>query len=179
MSKNTKFLALTAVGIALFVVLSLCLQVPVFENYFLCLGYVAVAVYCCSFGTLSGTLVGFFGVILYCLVIDGLRGLPGWALGNLAIAPALGLYFRLARPMKSRALRLLLAVPVIVAACALGILVIKSETESLLYLQPFAIRAGKNLSAFIADAAVLILSLPVCELLDRPARRLFPDLARP
>lgn len=177
MSVNTKKIALTAVGIALFVVLSLCLQVPVFENYYLCLGYVAMAVYCCSFGTLSGTLVGFFGVILYCLVISGLRGMPGWALGNLVIGPALGLFFRFARPMKPW-LRLLLGIPVIVAACALGILVVKSETECLLYLQPFLVRAGKNMSAFIADAAVLILSLPVCEAVDRPARRMFPELVR-
>ena len=39
MSANTKKISLLAVGIALFVVLSLCLQVPVFENYYLCLGY--------------------------------------------------------------------------------------------------------------------------------------------
>ena len=77
MSANTKKISLLAVGIALFVVLSLCLQVPVFENYYLCLGYVVMAVYSYSFGTLSGTVVGFAGVILYCLVISGLRGMPG------------------------------------------------------------------------------------------------------
>ena len=32
MSEKTRKLCITAVGIALFVVLSLCLQVPVFEN---------------------------------------------------------------------------------------------------------------------------------------------------
>ena len=68
MSKQIKRISLLAVGIAMFVVLSLCLQVPVFENYYLCLGYVVMAVYCCSFGTLSGTIVGFFGVVLYCVV---------------------------------------------------------------------------------------------------------------
>ena len=57
MAEKTKKLALLAVGIALFVVLSLCLQVPVFENYYLCLGYVVMAVYCYSFGTLAGTVV--------------------------------------------------------------------------------------------------------------------------
>ena len=63
MSKQIKRISLLAVGIAMFVVMSLCLQVPVFENYYLCLGYVVMAVYCCSFGTLSGTVVGFFGVV--------------------------------------------------------------------------------------------------------------------
>ena len=51
-------ISLLGVGIALFVVLSLCLQVPVFENYYLCLGYAAMMVYCCFFGTLSGMLTG-------------------------------------------------------------------------------------------------------------------------
>ena len=62
----TKKLTLLAMGIALFVALSMCLQVPVFENYYLCLGYVVMAVYCYSFGSFSGTIVGFFGVLLYC-----------------------------------------------------------------------------------------------------------------
>ena len=178
MTVKTKKLALLAVGIALFVVLSLCLQVPVFENYYLCLGYVVMAVYCWSFGTLAGTVTGVFGVILYCVVISGMRGMPGWALGNVVIGLALGLCFRKTRTMKSRVLRTLIHIPVIVAACAAGILVVKSETEHLLYLQPFLVRAAKNTSAFIADAVMLVLSLPICELLDKPARRIFPELAK-
>ena len=105
MSKQIKRISLLAVGIAMFVVLSLCLQVPVFENYYLCLGYVVMAVYCCSFGTLSGTVVGFFGVVLYCVVISGLRGMPGWSLGNIIIGIGLGLAFRVVRPLKSTVLR--------------------------------------------------------------------------
>jgi uncharacterized membrane protein len=176
MSVRTKKLALFAVGIALFVVLSVCLQVPVFENYYLCLGYVAMAVYCYSFGTMAGPVVGVFGVILYCVVISGLRGMPGWALGNLVIGLALGVCYRQTRRLKSAPLRVVIHVIVIVAATALGILVVKSMTEKLLYLQPFAVRVGKNFSAFIADAVMLVLSEPICLALDRPARRILPEL---
>lgn len=179
MRTGTKRLALLAVGIALFVVLSLCLQVPVFENYYLCLGYVVMAVWCSAFGTLAGTAVGFFGVILYCVVISGLRGMPGWALGNVVIGLALGACYALTRGMERKALRTAIRVVTIVAATALGILVVKSMTEHLLYAQPFVVRAGKNLSAFIADAAMLILSEPVCLALDKPARKIFPELTRP
>ena len=38
-------ICINGIGIALFVVMTLCLQVPVFENYYLCLGYVAMAFY--------------------------------------------------------------------------------------------------------------------------------------
>ena len=42
---TTRKLCVTAMGVALFVVLALCLQVPVFENYYLCLGYVVMTVF--------------------------------------------------------------------------------------------------------------------------------------
>ena len=176
MSVKTKKICLMAVGIAMFVVLSLCLQVPVFENYYLCLGYAVMAVYCYSFGTLSGTVVGFFGVILYCVVISGMRGMPGWSLGNIVIGVALGLTFRATPKIRSVALQTLIHCAVIIAATALGILVVKSVTETLLYMQPFPVRVAKNMSAFIADAAMLIISLPICRILDKPAGKIFPEL---
>ena len=178
MNTTTQRISLLAVGIALFVALSMCLQVPVFENYYLCLGYVVMAVYCYSFGTISGTVAGTLGVVLYCLVINGLRGMPGWALGNVVIGICLGLTFRMTKQMKNRVLATALCVAAIVAGTALGILGIKSITESILYGQPFLVRAGKNVYAFIADVAVLIVSLPVCMMLDKTARKMFPKLAR-
>ena len=178
MSLKTKKISLLAVGIALFVVLSLCLQVPVFENYYLCLGYVVMAVYLYSFGTLSGTVVGFFGVILYCVVISGMRGMPGWALGNVVVGIALGLTFRSTRGLSSTALRALISCVVIVAASALGILAVKSEVEHLLYAQPFLVRCAKNMSAFIADSVMLAFSLPICRILHPYAEKIFPELKK-
>lgn len=175
---NTQKIAVLAVGTALFVALSMCLQVPVFENYFLCLGYVVMAVYCYSFGTVSGTIVGTSGVVLYCLVINGLRGMPGWALGNIVIGIILGLSFRITRNMKSVAAGHALNILAVIAGVALGILGVKSITESLLYSQPFIVRAGKNVYAFIADVVVLIVSLPLCVMLDKTARKSFPKLVR-
>lgn len=176
MPRKTKKICLMAVGIALFVVLSLCLQVPVFENYYLCLGYVVMAVYCFSFGALSGTVVGFFGVVLYCLVISGMRGMPGWALGNIVIGTTLGQMFKRTKDMKSSVLRLLIECAMIVFASALGILVVKSETECLLYSQPFFVRAAKNTSAFVADCVMLVISLPICRIVDPYAEKIFPEL---
>ena len=60
-----KKLTLTAMGMALFVMLSLCVQVPVFENYYLCLGYMVLMVFCCYFGRLPTLEVGTLGVVLY------------------------------------------------------------------------------------------------------------------
>lgn len=67
---KTKDICVTGLGIALFVALSMCLRVPVFENYYLCLGYVVMAVYCYSYGAVKGTIVGVAGTILYCLLSE-------------------------------------------------------------------------------------------------------------
>ena len=178
MNTTTQRIALLAVGIALFVALSMCLQVPVFENYYLCLGYVVMAVYCYSFGTINGTIAGTLGVVLYCLVINGLRGMPGWALGNIIIGIIMGLAFRSTRKMKNLTIRTILNIGAIIIGTALGILVVKSVTESLLYAQPFVVRAAKNIYAFVADIVVLIVSLPICMTLDHTAKKLFPKLAK-
>ena len=178
MRAATQRITLLAVGSALFVALSMCLQVPVFENYYLCLGYAVMAVYCYSFGTFSGTVVGTLGVILYCLVINGLRGMPGWALGNIVIGICLGLAFHTTKQMKSTLLRSVLNIAAIVIGTALGILVVKSLTESILYGQLFPVRVGKNIYAFIADVVVLIISLPICMALDKTAGKLFPKLVK-
>ena len=178
MNSSTQRIALLAVGIALFVALSMCLQVPVFENYYLCLGYVVMAVYCYSFGTVNGTIAGTLGVVLYCLVINGLRGMPGWALGNIVIGLALGLTFRKTKQMSNLALRTACSIAAIVIGVGTGILGVKSITESILYAQPFAVRAGKNIYAFVADLVVLIISLPICMTLDKTARKAFPKLVK-
>ncbi len=168
---NVRRISITGMGIALFVVFTLCLQVPVFENYYLCLGYVVMAVYCYSVGTVEGTVVGVFGVILYCLLTSGLRGMPGWAAGNVVIGLALGALFRLTKDRKLTVPVLAVSVTVILLSCAAGILGIKSLTEHVLYSQPFLLRVGKNLYAFWADAFVLILSLPLCRILHQTIRK--------
>lgn len=159
----TKKLCLTAIGTALFVVLSLCLQVPFFENYYLCLGYVALMVFCFYFGPFCSAVVGTMGVVLYCLLINGLRGMPGWAAGNLVIALSVSIACRLTAGLKKHWVRLFILLAVIVAATAAGILGIKSLIEMLLYAQPFFLRASKNVYAFVADIVVMTVSIPVCE----------------
>ena len=176
MSVKTLKICVLAMGIALFVALSVCLQVPVFENYYLCLGYLVMAVFCYTFGVLPGTIVGVFGVVLYCLVINGLRGMPGWALGNVVIGIALGLTFKATKKMESKTLRAAINIAAIILSVIIGILGIKSLTESLLYLQPFMVRVAKNIYACVADVVMLILSLPFAIMMDGKIRKLLPKL---
>ena len=167
MKNSTKFIASNALGIALFVVMSLCLQVPIFHNYYLCLGYIVMAVYCYVIGPISGSIVGIFGVILYCLLINGLRGMPGWAVGNLLLGIILGITFRIIKKIKKPIIQIIISIAVIIVGSAIAMLVIKSYIECILYSQPFLLRTVTNVYAFIADAIVLIISLPICKILER------------
>lgn len=166
MSRITKMVCLYAMGIALFVALTMCLQVPVFENYYLCLGYVVMAVYCYSFGPLAGIVTGSLGVVTYCLLTSGLRGMPGWALGNVLIGLILGIAFSATKCAKNGFLQWTLNFIAVIVAVAAGILAVKSYVECILYAQPFLFRAAKNLYAFIADVILLLVSLPVCARMD-------------
>ena len=149
-------------GIALFVVLSLCLQVPVFENYYLCLGYVVMTVFCYYFGPVSGMAVGGLGVVLYCLLISGLRGMPGWAIGNLVIGIAVGFTCRITSCFKNQWIRHAVIGASIVVSVAVAMLGVKSFVETLLYAQPMLVRITKNVYAFVADVVVMLFSLPIC-----------------
>ena len=161
-----KKLIIDANGIALFVVLSMCLRVPVFENYYFCLGYVVMTVYCYCIGITSGTLVGTMGVALYCILISGLRGMPGWVLGNLILAIVIGLTFKLVKKLKKPWLENVISIAVIVVSTAVAILLVKSMVEHLLYYQPFWLRVMKNVYAFVADVIVIVISIPICRLLE-------------
>lgn len=162
MTKTTKSICITAMGVALYVVLALCLQVPVFENYYLCLGYVAMMVFCYYFGAASGITVGVLGVILYCLLTNGLRGLPGWAAGNLVIGLTVGLTCSFTKKMQSNTLRVFVIIAAIILSTAIGILGVKSIIEVVLFAQPMFLRVAKNSYAFVADVIVLIASVPIC-----------------
>ncbi len=167
MANSTRKITTLGIGIALFVVLSMMLQVPVFSNYYLCLGYVVMAVYLYSFGVVQGTIVGCLGVVLYCVLINGMRGMPGWAIGNVIIGIGLGMTFHWIKNMKNKMMTWTIMIVSSILFSALGILIAKSATEMLLYSQPMIIRMGKNMSGFIADAVMLILSLPICKAIDK------------
>lgn len=166
MKNTTKQICITAMGVALFVALTLCVQVPVFQNYYLCLGYFVMTAFCYIVGTTSGTIVGTMGVVIYCLVTGGLRGMPGWALGNLVIGIILGLTFKLTRKIKKPVIEIVISTAVAVFSVALGILVIKSLVEHVIYTLPFALRVMTNIYAFVADVVIIVISIPICKAIE-------------
>ena len=82
--KNTTKITLTAVGIAMYVVLSMIAKIPVIAHISLDLGYIVLAVYCYHMGAVSGMIVGGAGCVLVSLLTTGWFP-PGWFAGNLLI----------------------------------------------------------------------------------------------
>ena len=74
--------------------------------------------------------------------MNGMRGVPGWA---------------------------------IVVSTAAVILGVKSVVEVILYAQPMLLRVSKNIYAFVADVAVMALSLPICEAIKVVMHKLCPE----
>ena len=159
---SVKKICINGIGIALFVVMTLCLQVPVFENYYLCLGYVAMAFYTYYFGTTSGVLVGTLGVFLYCLLTGGLRGMPGWILGNVVIGIICGTTAKIAKKYERKDIKEIMMITSVIISTAIGILVVKSLVEVALYSLPFMLRVTNNIFAFVADVVVLVLGFELC-----------------
>ena len=175
MSK-TKRICYDGMGIALFVVLSLCLQVPVFENYYLCLGYIVMAFYSYYFGIFDGTMIGTVGVFLYCFLINGLRGMPGWMVGNAAIGIICGFTCSVARKQKKEWKKWILILAAVVLSTAGGILGLKSIVEMFLYAIPFTVRVATNMTAFIADVIVLIVGFAIVISCDTVFKKAIPEI---
>lgn len=159
---SVKKVCINGMGVALFVVMTLCLQVPVFENYYLCLGYVAMALYIYYFGTTSGVIVGTVGVFIYCLLTSGLRGMPGWILGNIVIGVMCGITAKVVKKYNRKYIKEIMMIASVIISTAIGILVVKSLVEVVLYGLPFMVRVANNIFAFVADVIVLVLGFEIC-----------------
>lgn len=159
----------------MFVVLTLCLQVPVFENYYLCLGYIAMALYTYYFGIGSGTLVGTMGVFLYCVLTSGFRGMPGWMFGNVIIGILCGIASKYVRTQKNMWTKQVMMAFAVISSTAIGILLIKSTTEVLLYSLPFLLRAVNNMYAFLADVIVLMIGFEICIIGENSLKKIIEE----
>ena len=156
-------------GIALFVAISMCLRVPVYDNFYVCLGYVIMTVYMYLFTPLDGIVVGCFGTAIYCLLIGGTRGMPGWVLANIVIGINVGLVLQMIKHgvFQNKLIKYLAIATVTVLAVGIGIFGVKSILESIIYAQPVIARMVTNTPAFVTDTIVIIFSVPFCEILER------------
>lgn len=147
MKKTTKYITTVALGVALYVALSMVAKIPIPVGHLaLDLGYVVLAVYAYSVGPVAAAIVGGVGCVAVSMLSSGWFPI-GWLLGNILIGILCGGDYRHGRTARN--------VFVSIYSVLLGILVVKTVVECSLYDIPYMVKIPKNLVAATMDAVVM------------------------
>ena len=155
------FIAITAIGIALYVALSMTMKIPIIGHIGLDLGYIALAVYCYCYGPLSGAIVGAGGCTLVSLITSGWFP-PGWVLGNILIGFVCGKFYN----RENKKLRIPINIAVSIIAIFVGIIVIKTAVECMMFNIPVVVKLPKNAVAALVDTITMCAGLFVAYQID-------------
>ena len=149
MKKNLK-IAILALGIALYTVLSAFVIIPIINRIKLDLGYVVFGMYLNTFG-MPATIVGVLGCIFGNLLKGG--SIPfAWAIGQLFIGLSLGY---LLPKTKNDYLKIMYCL----ISAFIGIGIIKTLIEVAVYQFPIWLKFSSNFVAYIADVIPMIIGV--------------------
>ena len=149
MKKNLK-IALLSIGIALYTVLSAFVIIPIVNQIKLDLGYIVFGLYLNTFGMIA-TIVGVLGCILGNMLKGG--SIPiAWAIGQAFIGLSLGY-------LLPKTEKLYLKIIYCLISAFIGIGVIKTIIEVLIYQWPIWLKFTSNFAAYVADVIPLIIGV--------------------
>ena len=156
--KAVKDLCIVAVLIALGVVLSAFLQIPIYSNIKIDLSYIVIIVICYMYGAVVGGLGAMTIAMLESSLFTSLGFSISWSIANLFIGLVCGLTFTLTRTkIKELTVKHSINIIAIVASVAIAMLFIKTGIECVLYEIPFEIKIAKNAVAFGMDVTVCLI----------------------
>lgn len=164
---KTKKIAFTAIMAALYVCLSMTVKIPVVGHIALDLGYIVLAVACYFGGPVTGAFTGMIGCIIVSMIASGWFPI-GWAIGNTLIGSICGWAYMSSREYDVPYIQKnCVCVSITIVAVFLGVGVAKTIIECLLYSIPLAIKAPKNMIAFVMDAAVMAGGYFIAKILNK------------
>lgn len=166
---KTKKITYLAMGIALYVVLSMAIKIPLISHIQTDFGYVAYGAFLSFFG-LPAIIVGVAGCIIESLIFSGWVPI-GWAIGQIAIGLMCGISFKCIAKIDNAFLRYIAYILIISFSTFVGIGIIKTVIECILYGIPFQIKFFKNCIATIADIPPMIIGVVVAEIIDKRVRK--------
>lgn len=147
---KTRKIAFLGLGIALYAVLSAFVIIPIINRIKLDLGYIVFGIYLNKLGIIS-SIVGVLGCIIGNLLKGG--SLPiAWAIGQLFIGVSLGYLLPKTNNIYLKILYCLIST-------FIGIAVIKTIIEVLMYQFPIALKFSSNFVAYVADVIPLIIGV--------------------
>lgn len=155
MSK-TKTIAYFGIGIALYVVLSMAMKIPIIGHIQTDLGYIVFSVYLALFGW-QALIIGVVGCMIESLIINGWIPI-GWMVGQAIIGIICGVVFQKYDKNSLKILWILISVFLGIGCC-------KTLIECFLYDIPVMIKFPRNIIAFIPDSIAMILGLYISDLI--------------
>lgn len=168
MKQKTLTVCYLALGIALYVALSMSLKIPLISHIQTDLGYIAFGVYCVLFGW-QGLIVGTAGCLIESLIFSG--WLPmGWIVGQIFIGLTVGITCKLTES-KSQKAKTICRIIIAALAMFIGIAGIKTIIECKLYAIPIGVKFAKNTIAAVADYIPMVIGLVVGDILHKRFKR--------
>ena len=150
--KEIKLVTYLGVFIALYVVLGMLAKIPLIGHIGTDLGYVVFGFACFAFGG-PAAIVGIIGCMFESLLISGWIPI-GWMIGQAVIGLMCGYFYT---HYKSKVLHII----VTIIAIFIGIGLIKTGIECVLYQIPLIVKIPKNIIAFIADTIPMLIGLGI------------------
>jgi len=148
--KKNQIIAMYGIGIALYVVLSAFVNIPIINRIKLDLGYIVFAIYLSNFG-MSATIIGVSGCIIAELLKGGSFRLA-WPLAQVFIGLTLGY---LLPKTKNTWLKILYTIITVF----IGIGLIKTIIEVAMYQFPLQAKFLSNFVAFLIDSLSMIVGI--------------------
>ncbi len=147
---RTKKISYLGIGIALYVVVSMLVKIPIVNRIKLDMGYIVFALYLNSFGV-SASIVGVAGCIIANMLSGGSFPIA-WAMGQLLVGLTMGSLF-------PKTEKLWLKILAGVIAVFLGIGALKTILEILMFRFPFWAKFSSNLAAVLADSIPFVIGI--------------------
>lgn len=156
--RKIKNICYIGMGIALYFVLSMALNIPLIGHLKTDLGYIAFGTWCVLFGW-QGCIVGAAGCLLESLLVSGWIPI-GWILGQITIGLICGTAYK---KCKSTVVNVIITI----AAVFMGVAGIKTLIECELYSIPLVVKLSKNLIAAVADTIPMLIGLFVGNMIKK------------
>ena len=148
--KNTKMIAYLSISIALYVVLGMLVKIPLIGHIGTDLGYIIFGFACFAFGW-PAAIVGIIGCMFESLLVSGWIPI-GWMVGQTIIGLMCGYFYR---HSKNKVVHIFITI----IAIFIGVGIVKTGIECVLYQIPVLVKLPKNIIAFVADTIPMLIGL--------------------